>query len=283
VRELGEHLELHQLAVSDVLNVGQRPKVDHYENTLFVVMRMVTLDSEGGLNREQVSLFLGDHFVLSFQETYEDCLEPLRKRLRDGRKQVRSNGASYLACMIIDAVVDGYFPILEHYGDKLEDLEYRVLDGARDVLADLYPTKRDLAEFRHSTWPLREALADLIREDEDYLTDLDRLHLRDTLDHTMQVIDVVESYRELAASLVDVHLSMIGQRTNEIMRVLTVVSAIFIPLTFVAGIYGMNFDTDLPGNLPELGLAYGYLIFWAICVVLAGSLLILFRRLGWLG
>lgn len=284
VQRFGELLDLHPLSVSDVVNTGQRPKVDAYEQHLYVVLRMVTLDSDGELVWEQVSLYVGDTYVLTFQESYDDCLGSLRDRLRGGRKQIRSSGSDYLACAVIDAIVDGYFPVLEHYGDLLERFEDRILEeGDFDVLSELYVTRRDLAGFRRSTWPLRDALGRLAREEDDRLGDVSRLHLRDTLDHVVQVVEVNESYRELAATLVDVHLSMVGQRTNEIMRVLTVVSAIFIPLTFIAGIYGMNFDTRSPFNLPELGWTYGYPFFWGICALLGLSLLVLFRRLGWLG
>ncbi len=283
VQEFADLLGIHPLAASDVVNVGQRPKVERYEEHLFVVLRMALLDPDQRLRWEQVSMFLGRDYVLTFQESYGDCLEPLRTRIRNGRKRIRSSGADYLACTIIDAIVDGFFPVLERYGDLLEDLEHRILQTQdRHVLQDLYLTKRDLAGFRRATWPLRDALSQLLRDDEAPLTDMSRLHLRDVADHTMQVVEVNESYRELSASLVDVHLSIIGQRTNEVMRVLTVVSAIFIPMTFVAGIYGMNFDTNAPGNLPELTWPYGYVYFWLVCAAMAVSLLLLFRRLGWL-
>lgn len=282
VRELGALLDLHPLLLSDIVNVGQRPKVDEYEDVLFIVLRMVVLGADGVLTWEQVSLVMGPHYVLTFQETHVDCLEPLRDRIRAGRPRIRGGGADYLTCMVIDAVVDGYFPVVEHFGERLEEFERIVLEAQRtDVLADLYLARRELGSFRRSAWPLREALAHLMRE-ESSLSERSGLHLRDTLDHVMQVVDVNESYRELAASLVDVHLSMVAQRTNDIMRVLTVVSAIFIPLTFVAGIYGMNFDTASPHNMPELRWPYGYAFFWGLCAVTAGTLLVLFRRLGWL-
>jgi magnesium transporter len=283
IQELGARLGLHSLAIADVLNVGQRPKVDTYEGGVFMAMRMVTLNADGRLHWEQVTLFVGHGYLVTFQETHGDCLEPLRERLRRGRKTIRGSGAHHLAVSVVDAIVDGYFPVLEHYGDKLESFEDDILERAsRDVLPALYLTKRDLAGFRRAAWPLREALAQLLRDDESELTEQSKLHLRDTLDHAMQVVEVNETYRELTASLVDVHLSMVGQHTNDIMRVLTVISAIFIPMTFVAGIYGMNFDTRHPANLPELGWQHGYLFFWGVCFTLAVSLLVLFRRLGWL-
>jgi magnesium transporter len=179
--------------------------------------------------------------------------------------------------MVIDAIVDGYFPILEHYGDALERFEIQILEGCgRDVLGDLYSTKRDLSGVRRATWPLRDALNQLMR-DEVTLSASARLHLRDTLDHTMEVVELNETYRELGTSLIDVHLSMVGQRTNEVMRVLTVVTAVFIPLSFFAAVYGMNFDV-----MPELRWRFGYLAFWLISLVVGVTLLLMFRQLGWL-
>lgn len=284
VEQFRELLGLHPLSVSDVMNLGQRPKVEDYDDVLFVVLRMVTTGAESGqLTWEQVSLFMGPGWVLTIQETHEDCLESIRERIRDGRKKIRGSGSDYLGCMVLDTVVDGYFPVLEAFGERLEALEEQVFEGARgEVLGHLYRMKRDLTGFRRATWPLREALNTLLREEESPLTDLAKLHLRDALDHVMQVVEVSESYRELSASLADVHLSIVGHRTNEIMRVLTVVSAIFIPLTFVAGVYGMNFDRESPWNLPELGWTYGYPVFWGVTAVIFTSLLILFARLGWL-
>ncbi len=285
VRRLGERYGMHPLAMSDVVNFGQRPKADEYDDeALLVVLRMVRVTEEGRLDWEQVSLFLRAQSVVSFQERPGDCFEPLRVRLRGGRKQIRQSGADYLACMLVDAIVDGYFPVLEHFGEQLERLEAEILERPTSrALGDVYRIKRDLSAFRRAAWPLREALSQLIRDDESPLSDTARLYLRDTHDHVMQVVDVNETYRELASSLVDVYLSMLGHRTNEIMRVLTLVATIFIPLTFVAGIYGMNFDTAHPLNLPELGWRYGYLWFWGVSLVAAAGLLWMFRRLGWLG
>ncbi len=286
VREFGELLKLHPLAVSDVVNVGQRPKVDEYEGYAYSVLRMVTMLPGKDLQWEQISLFILPGLVLTFQETHQDCFEPLRDRIRRGRPMIRSSGADYLAMMVIDALVDGYFPVLEHYGDRIDQHEDRVLesdDQGTGMVRDLYGTKRNLAAFRRAAWPLREALGQLHRGNSPIVTRDARLHLRDTLDHIMQLVEVNESYRELTTSLVDLHLSIVGQKTNDVMRVLTVVSTIFIPLTFIAGVYGMNFDQSHPWNLPELRSPYGYAGFIAVCTVIAGMLLLLFRRLGWLG
>jgi magnesium transporter len=283
IERLGEVFGLHPLAVADVVNVGQRPKVEDYEKQLYIVVRMLELGPDRRLVSEQVSLFIGPSWAISVQERPGDCLEGLRERLRKSRKLLRGGGAQYLGVQILDAIVDGYFPVLEVYGERLEDLEMRVLEEPdKEVLGEVYEVKRDLMALRRVAWPLREMLSTLQREEELMTSDV-RHYLRDTADHVFQVVDVTETYRELAGSFIDVYLSSISQRTNEVMRVLTVIATIFIPLTFLAGVYGMNFDTSKPGNMPELGWTYGYVVFIAVCVAVGGSLLLVFRRLGWLG
>lgn len=286
VQRLGESFAIHPLAISDIVHLGQRPKADEYDTHLFVVLRMASLGEDDEPRWEQVSVVLGEDFVLSFQERPGDCLDPLRERVRKSRKMLRNSGPDYLACMILDAIVDGYFPLLEYHGSQLEEFEDAILgNSGRDVLADVYRVKRDLMTFRRAGWPLREALNQLQRhEDEDpWLSPAVLPYLRDTVDHVTQVVEINETYRELAASLVDVYLSTLGQRTNEIMRVLTVIATIFIPLTFFAGVYGMNFDLEHPTNMPELTWRYGYVGFWIVSSAVAIALLVLFRRLGWLG
>ena len=281
VQALGEAFGLHDLAVADVVHVGQRPKAERYGDTLFVVVRMTTLE-EGRFAFEQVALFLAGGAVLTFQERPGDCLDPLRARIRGGTKRLRANGPAYLAVMVLDAIVDGYFPVLEGFGEELEALETEVLEAPTPaVLERVYRAKRDLLAFRRAVWPLREACSQLLRDED--LPDATQPYLRDVADHVSQVADILETYRELAGSFVDVYLSAVSQRTNETMRVLTVIATIFIPLTFVAGIYGMNFDTSQPGNLPELGWPYAYVAFWVVCAAITAGLLVLFRRLGWLG
>lgn len=283
VRDLGEALGLHALAVADVVNIGQRPKAERYDDALFVVLRMATLLGEDRCRFEQVSLFLVDGLVLTFQERPGDCLDPLRARIRGNGRRLRDGDASYLAAMVLDAVVDGYFPVLEGFGEHLEELEAAVVDRPTSALLErVYRAKRELLAFRRAVWPLRETFAHLLRDDE-YLPPSVMPYLRDAADHVAQVTDIVETYREIAASFVDVYLSSVSQRTNETMRVLTVCATIFIPLTFVAGVYGMNFDRSRPGNMPELEMPYGYVLFWLACLALAGGMLGLFRRLGWLG
>lgn len=286
--ELGGLLGLHRLAVADVANAGQRPKVEDYGDVLFVVIRMVTADgadrSAGHDRWEQVSLFLGRGWVLTVQEAPGDCLDPVRRRLREPSRSIRREGADYLACMLLDAIVDGYFPHLERIGERLEELEVEVVEAPDETtLAEVYRMRRELMTSRRAAWPLRETYSQLLRDGHPLLTSTTQPYLRDTADHVFQVVDVIETYRELAASFVDVYLSSLANRTNEVMRVLTVLASIFVPLTFLAGVYGMNFDTRAPLNMPELRWEYGYLAFWGIGLALAATMLFAFRRLGWLG
>ena len=284
IRTLGDAFELHPLALSDVVHTGQRPKAESYgDGLLFVIARMATLMSDGEFTWEQMSIVLGSGYVLTFQETPGDCLEGLRERLRRGQKTLRSSGPDYLATMLLDGIVDGYFPILETYGEKLESIESKVIERAEpEVLGTIYGMKRDLMTFRRAAWPLRDVLNHLLRDGHPLLSPAVAPYLRDAADHTAQVVDVIESYRELVGSFVDVYLSSVSNRTNEVMRVLTVISTIFIPLTFLAGVYGMNFDRGEPGNMPELGWPFGYVVFWAVSIAITVGLLGVFKRLGWL-
>lgn len=284
VRELGAAWGLHPLALADVVNHGQRPKVEEYDGVLFVTLQMVTIDASGAHRWEQVSLFLCPDAVITFQEAPGDCLETLRERIRAGRKRVRSSGHDFLATMVVDAIVDGYFPVLEELGEDLERLEDEVLaNPERESLAAIYRVKRDLILLRRASWPLRDALSSLLRDDSELVGKEARTYVRDTVDHLAQAVEVGEMYRELCVGLVDVYLSIVGQKTNEVMRVLTVIATLFIPLTFVAGVYGMNFDTRRPANMPELAWDYGYLFFWGLCLAMVTGLLFVFRRMGWLG
>lgn len=283
LRSIAEVLELHPLAVADAVNVGQRPKVDAYPEFLYCAIRMV-MSAEHMARWEQVSVFVGHGFVLTVQETIGDCLDPLRERLRQGRKALRGAGADFLGCMLIDAIVDGYFPVLEEFGEDLEELEERVIESADgQVLGEVYRAKRDLMSFRRAVWPLRDTLSQLLRDPHPLLSEASLPYLRDTTDHAMQVVDVVETYRELAASFVDVYLTSVANRTNDVMRVLTVIGSIFLPLTFLSGIYGMNFDTSRPLNMPELGWRFGYVGFWVAAAAITTVLLLMFNWLGWLG
>lgn len=279
IRDIATRFELHPLVLADILNLGQRPKVEQYDDALYHVVRMVMLMPDDAVHWEQFSVVVKANVVLTFQETYGDCLDPVRQRIRQARPIIRGSGADYLAAMVVDAVVDGYFPVVEAYGEILERLEDDLVRAPTPaVLRRVYRAKRELLKLRRATWPLRDALNHLLRDAPPMVAPRTLPYLRDVEDHVMQVVDIVETYRELAASFIDIYLSSLAQRTNEIMRALTVLAAIFIPLTFLAGVYGMNFHT-----MPELGWKWGYPTFWAICVAVTVGLLLVFRRLGWIG
>jgi magnesium transporter len=282
IEQIGELFGLHRLALEDVVNVHQRPKVEEFEDHLFIVTRM--LADIRGSNTEQIALFLGHGFVLTFQEQAGDVFEPVRDRLRRHKGRIRGQGADYLAYALLDAVIDGYFPALERRGDTLEWLENQVLDNPRPKLVRaIHEVKRDLIEFRRAIWPQRDMLNALLREENELIKDQTRLYLRDCYDHTIQLIDLIETYREISASLVDIYLSGVSNRMNEIMKVLTIMATIFIPLGFIASLYGMNFDTTVsPWNMPELKWAFGYPFALGLMLAVAGGLLYYFWRRGWL-
>jgi len=284
LRALGEQFGLHPLALEDVLNTTQRPKVEHYANHFFIVSEMVYFDKEEHLTFEQVSMFLGSNYLITIQEEHgEDSFESVRQRLRVGRGFGRKRGPDYLAYALIDSIVDQFFPVLESLGDAIEDIEEELLERpSKSTLRRLYEVKRLLVQVRRASWPHREILNSLMRDDTGRVTAETTIFLRDCYDHITQIIDIIESYRDLSAGLMDVYLSSLGFRTNEIMRVLTVVSTIFIPLTFVAGVYGMNFNTSSPFNMPELDWKFGYLYFWLISALIAGTTLVIVKRKKWL-
>jgi magnesium transporter len=283
LRRVGQAFAIHPLALADVVNVGHRPKVEEYEGHLFWILRMAT-PADHTVLWEQVSMFVGPGLVLTFQERHGDCLDPVRDRIRKVGSSLRSGGADYLASMILDGIVDGYFPVLESWGDRLEAIETRVIDRPEpEVLRDIFRAKREIMTFRRAVWPLRDEVSRLIRDGHDLITPTTVPYLRDVSDHVTQIFEIIETERDLAAGFVDVYLSSVSNRTNEVMRVLTVLASIFIPLTFLSGVYGMNFDTDHPLNMPELHWKYGYLAFIGLCALITVALLLLFRRLGWLG
>jgi magnesium transporter len=279
---IGALFGLHPLALEDVVNVHQRPKVDAYADHLFIVARMLT-HGEGGVDGEQVSLFLGRNVVLTFQERPGDCLDPVRARIRRPQSSIRRQGADHLAYAVLDALIDGYFPVLESLGDRMEALEEEILRSpSTDDVAAVHQVKRDLLSVRRAAWPLRDALNSLIRDPGDLVGAETRVFLRDCYDHCVQVIDTLETYREIASGLMDAYLSAVSHRMNEVMKVLTLIATIFIPLTFVAGVYGMNFDTSSPWNMPELKWKYGYFAFWGVIVATALAMVLVFRSRGWI-
>lgn len=280
VKAVGDRFGFHPLALEDVLNVPQRPKVDRYEGHLLVVLREVPYR----MPSEQMSLFLADRVVVTFQERPGDPFDPIRDRLRRGLGSIRSQRADYLLYLLCDAVVDSLFPTLEKLGDEVESLEETVIRSpSPEMLREIRGVKRLLLEVRRSAWPARDAVNELLREESGLITPGTRVFLRDCYDHTIQVMDMVETFREMASNLVDEYISSVSHRMNEIMKVLTIVATIFIPLTFIAGIYGMNFDPQAsPYNMPELGWRYGYPAVLAVMAAAAAGMLLYFRRKKWL-
>jgi magnesium transporter len=283
LHRIADMFGIHKLALEDVVHVHQRAKVEDYTDQLFVVARMLS-SVDDRIGTEQISLFLSSGIVLTFQEQKGDCLEPVRERIRKSKGRIRKAGADYLAYAILDAVVDAWFPVLEDYGELLEDLEDRILgDADRETVAEIHRVKRDLLTVRRAIWPMRETVNGLSRE-ESLVQKETLLYLRDCYDHVTQIIEIVESYRDMASGLMDLYLSSVSNRMNEIMKVLTIIATIFIPLTFIAGIYGMNFNTDAsPLNMPELKWRYGYPAVWILMLAIGGVMLLFFRRVGWLG
>lgn len=285
LRAMAERFRIHPLALEDVLNTAQRPKVEVYEENIFIVSEMLSFEDEKrSLAFEQVSLFLGENYLLTFQEECgHDAFDSVRKRLRAGRGFARQRRADYLAYALLDAIVDQFFPILESMGESIEEIEEELLERPdKTTLRRLYEEKRLLVQLRRASWPHREIVNALMRDESGLVTEGTTVFLRDCYDHVTQIIDIIESYRDISAGLMDVYLSSLGFRTNEIMRVLTVVSTFFIPLTFIAGVYGMNFDRSSPFNMPELGWKFGYLFFWGLCAGVAVVVFYVVKRNKWL-
>ena len=283
LKQLGKLFGLHDLALEDVVNLHQRSKVEDYDDHLFIVLRTPTSDAE--FDFDQITLFLGTNYVVTFQERMSDCLGPIRERLRRSRSRLRGLGADYLAYSILDAITDAYFPILEHFGEALEDLEQAVLNRPDATqVRRLHVVKRDLLAFKRAIWPQREMFNTLIRDDSSFISDRTRIFLRDCYDHTIQLLEIVETYREFASGLLDLYLSSVSTRMNEVMKVLTIIATIFIPLGFIAGLYGMNFDREASAwNMPELGWSWGYPFALGVMGAVAAGLVVYFRRKGWIG
>ncbi|MDB9316142.1 magnesium/cobalt transporter CorA [Nodularia spumigena] len=286
LQRLGKVFDLHPLVLEDVVNMGERPKIEDYEDQLLIISQMVVpMAKNCGFYSEQVSFVLGKHYLLTVQEEPEhDCFEGVRLRIERSKGIIRKQGADYLAYALLDAIIDGFFPVLELYGERLEELEEEViLNPTRKTLQQIYQVRRELLQLRRAIWPQRNAISSLIRDGSELIGTEVQIYLRDCYDHAVQVMDMVENYRELASGLMDVYLSAVSNKMNEIMKLLTVVSAIFIPLTFVAGIYGMNFNTERsPYNMPELNWYWGYPICLAVMAAIAFGLLFFFWRRGWL-
>ena len=283
LKNIATTFKIHPLAMEDVVNVHQRAKSDQYEHNVYCVVRMPEANKDQ--LTEQLSLILGKNYVVTFQEGPGDCFDLVRNRLRHEQSVMRQETqADYLAYRLIDAVVDAYFPILEAMGDRLDDLDDRTSAGeGQGPFAELHVVKRELLLLRRAIWPLRDAIRELQVEDTPFIGNQMRLYLRDCHDHSIQLIDLVEAYRDICSDIRDFHLSSVSLRMNEIMKTLTIIATIFMPLSFIAGLYGMNFDTEIsPWNMPELHWRYGYPFALTIMAVVAVVMLRYFKRHGWI-
>lgn len=279
IEKLGECYGIHPLVQEDILNTGQRPKAEDYSGHLFVVLNMLRFDDHAQETRaEQVSLILGPNFVISFQEQEGDVFDAVRERLRTAKGRIRKMGADYLAYALLDAVVDNYFVILEKLSEKVEVMEEELVSNPTPAtMQTIHSLKREMIFLRKSVWPLREVVSLLQRGETPLVKESTHVYLRDVYDHTIQVIDTVETLRDMISGMLDIYLSSVSNRMNEVMKVLTIIATIFIPLTFIAGIYGMNFE-----HMPELKWAWAYPFVWFVMVAVAVLMLIFFRKRRWL-
>lgn len=278
IEKLGGYFEVHPLTLEDVLNTGQRPKMEDYGSYIYAVLKMMLLDEEREeILIDQVSIIFGSDYILSFQEREGDAFAPIRERLKNPASRLRKNGVDLLAYSLMDAVVDNYFLILEHFGDEIEDLEEELIVAPKpETLKAIQKYKRDMITLRRSVWPLRELINSLQRTESGLIKGTTQIYLRDVYDHSIQVIDSIEAFRDILSSMVDVYLSSLSNRMNDIMKVLTIIATIFIPLTFIAGVYGMNFD-----YMPELKWRWGYPAVMIGMTILGISMFLYFKKRRW--
>jgi len=279
MEKIGNHFGIHPLIMEDILNTGQRPKMDDLEDYVFVVLKMLNYnEGDDEIDAEQISIILGQNFVISFQEREGDVFEPVRERIRKNKGRIRKKGADYLAYTLLDSVVDNYFTILEKIGERIELLEEELVENpSTQTLQEIHSLKSGMIFLRKSVWPLREVISGLARGESSLIKETTVIYLRDVYDHTIQVIDTVETFRDMISGMLDVYLSSISNKMNEVMKVLTIIATIFIPLTFLAGVYGMNFR-----YMPELEWHGGYFAVLFLMVIIGLGLLIYFRKKKWL-
>ena len=279
IEKLGKQFELHPLILEDVLHTEQRPKYEDFDKYIFIVLRMLRYNEKiQAVESEQVSLILGTNFVISFQERIGDVFDHIRDRLRNAKGRIRKMGPDYLCYTLMDAIVDNYFAVLEIFGERIESMEEELVTNPIErTLQQIHTIKREMLFLRKSVWPLREVISVLQRSESSLISESTGIYLRDVYDHTIQVIDTVESYRDMVSGMLDIYLSSISNKMNAVMKVLTIIATIFIPLTFVAGIYGMNFE-----NMPELKWRWGYGAVWLVMIVVAAIMMVFFRKKKWL-
>jgi magnesium transporter len=288
IEEIGKHFGLNALVLEDIVNTHQRPKIDDYDSYFFATSRLITYKDDE-ISNCQVSFIVKENLVISFQEDYDDIFEPVLKRLKVGKGLIRIAGPAYLCYAMMDTIFDMYFSVLNTVGDILEDVEDRLYDRPdKSIMYDAQKMKRTMIVLRRAIWPERDKINDMLREDYALISPEVKVFLRDAYDHCIQIIDMIESYKEITSGVIDVYLSLVSNRMNEIMKVLTIISAIFIPITFIAGVYGMNFahvdpvtNKVLPYNLPELSNPYGYILCWVAMVLITGTQVLIFWKKGW--
>jgi magnesium transporter len=279
IEKVGQHFNIHPLVLEDIVNTGQRPKTEEFEDLIFVVLKMLHYNENSEkITSEQFSLVLGPNFLVSFQEIQGDVFKTVRERIRKPKTRIRKAGCDYLAYALIDAIVDNYFLILEKLGENIEAIEEDLLENpSPETLQTLHEMKREMIYLRKQIWPIREIINSLAKSESSLIQEQLHVYFRDVYDHTIQIIDTIESYRDILAGMLDIYLSTLSNRMNEVMKVLTIIATIFIPITFVAGIYGMNFKF-----MPELEWRWGYATVWAIIVVVAGIMIGFFKKKQWL-
>jgi len=280
IEKLGSTFNIHPLVLEDILNTDQRPKMNEYDNYLFIVLRMLTFDSaERLVNSEQVSMILGHNFLISFQEKSGNLFDGVRERIRSDKGKIRKLGADYLAYALIDSVVDEYFSILEKIGELVEDIEDELISEPKpENLHTIHQLRREMILLRKSVWPLREVINLMEKEGTSLIKKTTNIFLRDVYEHTIQIIETIESYRDMVSGMLDTYLSSVSNKMNEVMKVLTIIATIFIPLTFIAGVWGMNFE-----HMPELKWQWIYPYgFWSLMIIIGGIMVIYFKRKNWL-
>ncbi|UCF07849.1 MAG: magnesium/cobalt transporter CorA [Thermoplasmata archaeon] len=285
IDKLGKYFNFHPLLLEDIANTEQRPKAEDFDSYVFIVLKMLYYDEKKGeIIAEQVSIVLGSNYVISFQEREGDVFNSVRDRIRNSKGRIRRKGPDYLAYALLDAIVDSYFVILEKFGEIIESLEEELItEPEPETLQKIYSLKREMIFLRKSIWPLREVVSGIERGGSELIKEDSHIYLRDAYDHTIQVIDTIETYRDMLSGLLDLYMSSISNRMNEVMKVLTIIATIFIPLTFIAGIYGMNFNPDAsPFNMPELNWDWGYLVTWTVMILVVIMMVIYFKRKKWL-
>jgi len=279
ISDLGEKFSTHPLVLEDIGNTAHRPKVEEYDDYLFIIVKMAYFNPEAAqVTFEQVSLIVGKDYVISLQEREGDVLDELRERIRSSKGKVRRLGSDYLMYGILDAIVDNYYKVLESFGEQIEEMEMLLMkDADQQLLSRIYSLKHELVFMRKLIWPMREVVSSLQRTDNELVSESTAIYLRDIMDHTVHVVETVETFRDMTSGMLDLYLTTVSNKMNEVMKVLTIFAAIFIPLTFLAGVYGMNFK-----NMPEMRWGHSYLIWWIVTIILAVGMIIYFRKKKWM-